>query len=164
LKQRATATAERYAAQAKEGISNAINQNVPGASRLDRLRGPSERASNTGENELGDEEMEEVNNFRGLTGSNGAPETNFSNDAAGRSTATKVESDVTETVGKDAGEEAASGVLDAIPGLDVIGVIGGAVMAGIAAHKAHKQAKEAARGMMNTVVAAGTSYQAGVSD
>ena len=37
--------------------------------------------------------------------------------------------------------EAVSGVFDAIPGLDVIGVIGGAILAGIAGHRAHLQEK-----------------------
>ena len=165
LKTRAKAAAEKYAAQAKEGVQNAINQRVGQAgSRLDQLRGG--RAS-----EEQGQEMENVNNFRGGIGSsgapdNGAPETSFDEQGA-----TRVEGLGERAAGKTAaeeaategGEEAGAGILDAIPGLDVIGVIGGAIMAGHAAHKANKQARLTAQHLQNTGVAGGTSYQAGVS-
>lgn len=46
-----------------------------------------------------------------------------------------------EELGELGGEEAATSVLDLIPGLDILGAIGGAAIAGIEAHKQNMQVK-----------------------
>ena len=46
-----------------------------------------------------------------------------------------------EELGELGGEEAATGILDLIPGLDILGAVGGAVIAGIEAHKQNQQVK-----------------------
>ena len=60
-------------------------------------------------------------------------------------------------------EEAGAGILDAIPGADIIGVVVGGIMAAVAAHKAHKEEKDEedlAPAGNNTTI----SYQAGIGD
>jgi hypothetical protein len=37
------------------------------------------------------------------------------------------------------GGETAAGILDAIPGLDILGALGGAIIAGVMAHREKKQ-------------------------
>ena len=67
-------------------------------------------------------------------------------------TAAKVGGAAAEEGGTVAGGETALGILDAIPGADVIGVIGGAILTGIEAHKHNKLAKSirnAASGIPN---------------
>lgn len=57
-----------------------------------------------------------------------------------------------EEGGTVAGGETALGVLDAIPGADIIGIIGGAILTGVEAHKHNKLAKSirnAAQGLPN---------------
>ena len=44
-----------------------------------------------------------------------------------------------EEVGEEAGAEAGLSVLDAIPGLDILGFLGGGILAAIEAHKAKKE-------------------------
>jgi len=65
-----------------------------------------------------------------------------------------VEKTVAKTAGKataeEAGGEAATGVLDAIPGLDVLGFIGGAILTAIEAHKQRKEEREEAEGAGQT--------------
>ena len=60
------------------------------------------------------------------------------------------------------GEEAAAGLLDAIPGLDVIGVIGGAILAGIAGHKAHLEQEKVANSRAPPLL--NMSYQSGIGN
>ena len=48
---------------------------------------------------------------------------------------------VAKAAGEEGGGEVASGILDAIPGLDIIGAISGAVLAGVMGHKEHKEAR-----------------------
>ena len=63
-------------------------------------------------------------------------------------TAGKVAGEAAGEVGGDvavAGGETALGILDAIPGADVIGVIGGAILTGIEAHKHKKMADAVAK-------------------
>lgn len=181
IKARAKATAEKYVAQAKDGIQNQLNQRV--GSRLDRLRGnTSETSRGTGtEDSLGDEELQDANTFRSGTGESGMrtevtnnePETSFTNEDG---SAEKYMGDADEEVERVAtktatragaemgGEEAGAGVLDAIPGLDVIGVIGGAIMAGIAEHKAHQAKEKMQSGQKDTGVSIGNEIQAGVGN
>ena len=89
---------------------------------------------------------------------------------AGRSVATKeVETIVAKktagAVGKAAAEEgggqATGGILDAIPGGEAIGVIVGAITAGIAAHKAHK-AMRADANQPSAVNVVNSSFQSGI--
>ena len=56
-----------------------------------------------------------------------------------KKTAKDVGDDVGEDVGELGGEEGSLGILDAIPGADIFGVIAGAVLAGIEAHKEKKE-------------------------
>tara|TARA_R110002167_G_scaffold52019_2_gene150451 strand:- start:390 stop:1376 length:987 start_codon:yes stop_codon:yes gene_type:complete len=74
------------------------------------------------------------------------------------------EKEVEGDVGDVGGEEAAAGVLDAIPGLDVLGVIGGAVMAGVAEHKAKLAAIAGRTGQLQTQFSVGRTYQSGIGD
>tara|TARA_R110002096_G_scaffold256335_1_gene449617 strand:+ start:3917 stop:5122 length:1206 start_codon:yes stop_codon:yes gene_type:complete len=60
-------------------------------------------------------------------------------EAAAKSAAEKT---AAEAGGEAAGGEAAGGILDAIPGGQVLGLLVGAIMAGVAAHKAHKAEEE----------------------
>ena len=60
-------------------------------------------------------------------------------------------------------EEAGAGILDAIPGSDIIGVVVGGIMAAVAAHRSHKEEKDEenlAPAGNNTTI----SYQAGIGD
>ena len=61
-------------------------------------------------------------------------------------TAGKVAGDVAKTTAEEAGGEAGLGVLDAIPGLDVLGFIGGAIMTAIEAHRQRKAEREEEEG------------------
>jgi len=81
-------------------------------------------------------------------------------EAAAKSAAEKAAASATAKLG---GEEAGAGVLDAIPGADVIGLVVGGIMAAVAAHKAHKAEKDEesmAPAGNNTTI----SFQAGVGD
>jgi len=60
---------------------------------------------------------------------------------------------------EEGGEEAATGILDAIPGLDVFGVIGGAIITAIMEHKEKKE-EEAEKGV---TAASGVDSQIGVT-
>ena len=89
---------------------------------------------------------------------------------AGKNVATKeVETIVAKktagAVGKAAAEEgggqATGGILDAIPGGEAIGVIVGAITAGIAAHKAHK-AMRADANQPSAVNVVNSSFQSGI--
>ena len=187
LKEKATRTAEKYASQAKEGIQNQINQKISqGGSRLENLRGrPMNQPAGRGD-ESGDmgEELQDANSWsRGVSDNaiqdaadlhgipNLQPETSF--DEVGETRVEgqnlqkyidrKAEEKAGEKAGGDIGEEeSGAGILDAIPGLDIIGLIGGAVMAGVAGHKAHVQGKEVAKKMMNTGVSVGSTFQSGI--
>ncbi len=63
---------------------------------------------------------------------------------------------------EEGGEEAGAGILDAIPGLDVLGVIGGAIMAGIAAHKAKVAERNEEKKLQSTNIPIQTTFQSGV--
>ena len=69
----------------------------------------------------------------------------------------KAGGDAVEGVG-----ETASGILDAIPGLDVVGVISGAVLAGVASHRANIAGKMEKAKMLDPSLMLGSTYQAGV--
>ena len=184
LKQRASATAEKYANQLKSGIQNQVNQKLDSATaRLNQLRGGPEE---------GGQELEDVNSFRGAVGDNAkaiaddagynlAPETSFDTEAGGIAKdvtgrniddLVRADSDLPDVIAKQtaksgaelAGDEAGASILDAIPGLDVLGVIGGAIMAGISAHKIHKQKKEEEAGQKDTGVSIGATFQSGVGN
>ena len=190
LKQRASATAEKYAEQLKSGIKNQINQKVDSAtSRLNELRGRTGQSSTA---EEGGQELEDVNSFRGAVGDsakaiaddagyNLAPETSFDTEAGGIAKdvtgrniddLVRADSDLPDVIAKQtaksgaelAGDEAGASILDAIPGLDVLGVIGGAIMAGISEHKIHKQKKEEEAGQKDTGVSIGATFQSGVGN
>ena len=67
--------------------------------------------------------------------------------------ANTAEKTVAKTAGEDvaeAGGEASLGVLDAIPGLDVLGFIGGAILTAIEAHKQRKEEREEEEGAGQT--------------
>ena len=70
-----------------------------------------------------------------------------------------VEKTAGKTAAELAGEEGGLSVLDAIPGLDVLGFIGGAILAGIEAHKEKKEEEEGEEGAMGTP---GQAVQVGV--
>ena len=81
-------------------------------------------------------------------------------EAAAKSAAEKAAGSAAAKLG---GEEAGAGVLDAIPGADVIGLVVGGIMAAVAAHKAHKAEKDEenmAPAGNNTTI----SFQAGIGD
>lgn len=63
--------------------------------------------------------------------------------------------------GKLAGEEGATGILDAIPGADVIGVVVGGILAAVSEHKAHL-AEKAEQSLAPASNFTTMSYQAGV--
>jgi len=86
-------------------------------------------------------------------------------DLSGLGTRAAVKEGVEETAEtgvKVGGEEAATGLLDAIPGLDVIGVIGGAILAGIAGHKAHLEQEKVANSRAPPLL--NMSYQSGIGN
>ena len=58
--------------------------------------------------------------------------------------------DLGEEGGELGGEEAGLGLLDAIPGADIIGVIGGAIIAGIEARKEKKEVADEENPLMST--------------
>jgi hypothetical protein len=68
---------------------------------------------------------------------------------------------VAKTAAEEAGGEAAGGILDAIPGADVIGVIIGAVTTGLAMHKANL-AKKAQAAETNPAIMTNETFQAGI--
>lgn len=81
-------------------------------------------------------------------------DTSLADDAAKTAVKTTVEKTVVKTAGKtaaeEAGGEAATGVLDAIPGLDILGFIGGAILTAIEAHKQRKEEREEEEGAGQT--------------
>lgn len=72
---------------------------------------------------------------------------------------------VEKTAGKTAaelgGEETGISILDTIPGLDILGFIGGGILAAIEAHKEKKEEEEGEEGAMNTP---GQAIQVGVGN
>lgn len=86
-------------------------------------------------------------------------------DLSGLGTRQAVKEGVEETAEQGAkvgGEEVATGLLDAIPGLDVVGVIGGAILAGIAGHKAHLEQQKVANSRAPPLL--NMSYQSGIGN
>jgi len=87
----------------------------------------------------------------------------------GTSTASEVEgaaeaakqaaADAGKVAAEEGGEEASTGILDAIPGLDVLGLLGGAIITGIMEHK-EKKDEEAEKGV---TAASGVDTQIGVT-
>ncbi len=67
-----------------------------------------------------------------------------------------------EETGDLVGDETTAGILDAIPGLDVLGVIGGAVMAGVSAHKAKVAGQIEKAKTLDPSLQLGSTYQAGL--
>jgi len=142
----------------KEGTSDGIAQ---GDEDLPASRAP---AAEEGTGEIGADEIEETapveeTSFMdapdaGVTagdlpeGAGGGADAGTDLSGLGARTATKEGLEETgEAAAKEGaelgGEEAASGLLDMIPGLDVLGIIGGAVLAGVAGRKAKAQQKAA---------------------
>ena len=78
-------------------------------------------------------------------------------------TAAKAAGETAAEIGGDAaaaGGETALGVLDAIPGADIIGVIGGAILTGIEAHR-HKKMADAVSSASNNLPNFSVSNQLG---
>ena len=67
-----------------------------------------------------------------------------------------------EETGDLAADETGAGILDAIPGLDVLGIIGGAVMAGVSAHKAKVAGQIEKAKTLDPSLQLGSTYQAGL--
>lgn len=63
---------------------------------------------------------------------------------------------------EETGEETGASVLDAIPGLDILGVIGGAIMAGVAAHKAKVAERNEEAKLQSINIPIQTTFQAGI--
>lgn len=144
----------------KEGTSEGISE---GDEDLPASRAP---AAEEGTGEIGADEIEETapveeTSFMdapdaGVTaadlpeGAGGGVDAGTDLSGLGARTATKEGLEETgEAAAKEGaelgGEEAASGLLDLIPGLDVLGIIGGAVLAGVAGRKAKAQQKAASQ-------------------
>ena len=140
----------------KEGTSEGISQ---GDEDLPTSRAPS---AEEGTGEIGADEVEETAPIEetsfmdapGVTagdlpeGAGGGVDAGTDLSGLGARTAAKEGLEETgEAAAKEGAElgteEAASGLLDMIPGLDVLGIIGGAVLAGIAGRKAKAQQKAA---------------------
>jgi len=64
--------------------------------------------------------------------------------AAVKATEKTVEKTVAKTAAEEGGEEAGLGVLDVIPGADIFGAIGGAILAAVEAHRQKKEQAEMA--------------------
>ena len=144
----------------KEGTSDGISE---GDEDLPASRAP---AAEEGTGEIGADEIEETapveeTSFMdapdaGVTagdlpeGAGGGVDAGTDLSGLGARTATKEGLEETgEAAAKEGaelgGEEAASGLLDMIPGLDVLGIIGGAVLAGVAGRKAKIQQEKASQ-------------------
>ena len=144
----------------KEGTSDGISE---GDEDLPASRAP---AAEEGTGEIGADEIEETapveeTSFMdapdaGVTagdlpeGAGGGVDAGTDLSGLGARTATKEGLEETgEAAAKEGaelgGEEAASGLLDMIPGLDVLGIIGGAVLAGGAGRKAKIQQEKASQ-------------------
>tara|TARA_R110000796_G_scaffold53443_3_gene125422 strand:- start:86 stop:928 length:843 start_codon:yes stop_codon:yes gene_type:complete len=143
----------------KEGTSDGIGEG-------DEDPAPRAPAAEEGTGEIGADEIEETapveeTSFMdapdaGVTagdlpeGAGGGADAGTDLSGLGARTATKEGLEETgEAAAKEGaelgGEEAASGLLDMIPGLDVLGIIGGAVLAGVAGRKAKAQQKAASQ-------------------
>jgi len=68
---------------------------------------------------------------------------------------------IAKTVAEEAGGEAVGGVLDAIPGADIIGLLVGAVTTAIAAHKAHVAMKKQ-QAEQSPAITTNETFQAGI--
>ena len=78
--------------------------------------------------------------------------------SAKQSVEKSVEKTAVKTTAEEGGEEAGLSILDAIPGLDVLGFIGGGILAAIEAHKQRKEEREeeqGATGLANQAVQVG---------